>query len=78
MTSIVLIVEDDEILRSPTVEAISLRDLRVVDCASADDVLIVPKATLQRPHLAVQPVATGAALRGQMRQLVDFSQSWRL
>lgn len=41
MTSIVLIVEDDEILRSLTVEAISLLDLGVVDCASADDALLV-------------------------------------
>lgn len=37
----VLVVEDDEILRSLTVEAISLLGLCVIDCASADDALLM-------------------------------------
>lgn len=39
MSSIVLVVEDDELLRSLTVEAISMLGIEVVDCASADDAL---------------------------------------
>ena len=39
MSPIVLVVEDDEILRSLTVEAISLLGLCVFDCASAEDAL---------------------------------------
>ena len=39
MPPTVLVVEDDEILRSLTVEAISLLGLCVIDCASADDAL---------------------------------------
>lgn len=39
MSPIVLVVEDDEILRSLTVDAISLLGLWVIDCASADDAL---------------------------------------
>lgn len=39
MPPIVLVVEDDEILRSLTVEAITLLGLCVIDCASADDAL---------------------------------------
>ncbi|MFJ3366591.1 response regulator [Pseudomonas sp. NPDC086251] len=39
MMSTVLIVEDAEILRSLMVEAISLLDVNVMDCASADDAL---------------------------------------
>lgn len=39
MMSTVLIVEDAEILRSLMVEAISLLDVSVMDCASADDAL---------------------------------------
>ncbi|MNI15427.1 C4-dicarboxylate transport transcriptional regulatory protein DctD [compost metagenome] len=35
----VLVVEDDETLRSLTADAISLLDLNVIDCASADDAL---------------------------------------
>lgn len=41
MSSTVLVVEDDEILRSLAVEAISLLGLYVIDCASADDALII-------------------------------------
>lgn len=39
MSPIVLVVEDDEILRSLVVEAISLLGLCVIDCASADEAL---------------------------------------
>lgn len=39
MTPTVLVVEDDEILRSLTVEAISLLGVCVMDCASADEAL---------------------------------------
>lgn len=35
----VLVVEDDETLRSMTADAISLLDVIVIDCASADDAL---------------------------------------
>ncbi|MBF4211189.1 hypothetical protein [Pseudomonas donghuensis] len=39
MAPTVLVVEADEILRSLTVEAISLLGVCVIDCASADDAL---------------------------------------
>ncbi|QPG61870.1 response regulator [Pseudomonas sp. BIGb0427] len=39
MISTVLVVEDDETLRSLTMDAISLLGLRVIGCASADDAL---------------------------------------
>ncbi|MHC8333915.1 response regulator [Pseudomonas sp. LB3P25] len=39
MCPTVLVVEDDEILRSLTVEAISLQGVSVLDCGSADDAL---------------------------------------
>lgn len=41
MALTVLLVEDDEILRSLTSEAISLLDVIVVDCASADEALLL-------------------------------------
>jgi len=39
MSPSVLVVEDDETLRSLTADAISLLDIMVVDCATADDAL---------------------------------------
>lgn len=39
MSPTVLVVEDDEILRSLTGDAISLLGISVIDCASADDAL---------------------------------------
>ncbi|WP_426201183.1 response regulator [Pseudomonas sp. TWP3-1] len=39
MSLTVLVVEDDETLRSLIVEAVSLLGFRVLDCASADDAL---------------------------------------
>lgn len=39
MSATVLIVEDDEILRSLTAEAIALLGVNVIDCASADEAL---------------------------------------
>lgn len=41
MSPTVLVVEDDEILRSLTVEAVFLLGVSVVECASADDALPV-------------------------------------
>ena len=41
MLPTVLVVEDDEILRSLISEAISLLDVTVVDCASADEALLL-------------------------------------
>lgn len=45
MPCIILIVEDDELLRPLTEEAISLLDLAVVACATADDALVVLEGT---------------------------------
>jgi DNA-binding NtrC family response regulator len=39
MPHLVLVVEDDEILRTLMVEAISLLGVNVIDCASADEAL---------------------------------------
>lgn len=41
MSATMLIVEDDEILRSLTAEAISLLGLTVIDCASADEAIVL-------------------------------------
>ena len=41
MLPTVLVVEDDEILRSLTVEAILLLGVHVMDCASADEALLI-------------------------------------
>lgn len=41
MSPTVLVVEDDEILRSLTVDAISLLGLIIIECRSADDALPV-------------------------------------
>lgn len=41
MSLTVLVVEDDEILRSLVVEAVSTLGYRVLDCASADQALII-------------------------------------
>ncbi|WPN49645.1 MULTISPECIES: response regulator [unclassified Pseudomonas] len=41
MSPTVLLVEDDEILRSLTVDAISLLGPNIIDCKSADDALAV-------------------------------------
>lgn len=45
MTQTVLVIEDDEILRSLTVEAISLLNIGVLDCASADEALLTLEDT---------------------------------
>ncbi|MFJ7315544.1 response regulator [Pseudomonas sp. NPDC098747] len=41
MSLTVLVVEDDEILRSIVVEAVLLLGFRVLDCASADEALVI-------------------------------------
>lgn len=45
MSATVLVVEDDEILRYLTVEAISLLGVDVIECASADEALPILECT---------------------------------
>lgn len=47
MSLTVLVVEDDEILRALTVDAISLLGVAVLDCRSADEALPVLRGHFQ-------------------------------
>lgn len=71
MTSTVLIVKDDEILRSLTVDAISLLDLEMVDCASADDALFVLE-----DHPSIALVITDICMPGSMDGLELAKVIW--
>ncbi|MHC8381376.1 response regulator [Pseudomonas sp. LB3P14] len=61
MSPTVLVVEDDEILRSLVVEAISLLGLCVIDCVSADDAL-----TMLEGSSAITLVITDVCMPGSM------------
>lgn len=71
MTPTVLIVEDDEILRSLTAEAVSLLGLKVVDCASADEALLL----LESPS-SIDLVVTDVCMPGSMDGLELASFIW--
>ncbi|MGL6244531.1 response regulator [Pseudomonas sp.] len=61
MCPTVLVVEDDEILRSLLVEAISLLGLTVIDCVSADDALCVLEGST-----SISLVMTDVCMPGSM------------
>ncbi|WP_406227116.1 response regulator [Pseudomonas siliginis] len=61
MTLTVLVVDDDDWLRALTVDAVTLLGLEVVDCASADDALLILKG---QPAIAL--VITDICMPGRM------------
>lgn len=71
MTPIVLVVEDDEILGSLVVEAISLLDVCVLDCASADDALPILESSL-----SIALVMTDICMPGSMDGLELAQVIW--
>jgi DNA-binding NtrC family response regulator len=71
MSQTVLIVEDDEILRTLTVEAISLLGVSVMDCASADDALPMLESS---PSIAL--VVTDICMPGRMDGLKLAQVIW--
>jgi len=66
-----LIEEDDEILRSLTAEAISLLGLTVIDCASADEALVL----LESPT-PIALVMTDVCMPGSMVGLALAKVIW--
>lgn len=71
MSPIVLVVEDDEILRSLVVEAISLLGICVIDCASADDAL-----TMLEGSSSITLVMTDVCMPGSMDGLELAQVIW--
>lgn len=61
MTPTVLVVEDDQILRSLVVDAISLLGVRIIDCGSADDAL-----TILEGSSSIDLVVTDICMPGSM------------
>lgn len=71
MTPTVLVVEDDEILRSLTVVAISLLGVCVMDCASADDAL-----SMLEDSTSIALVITDVCMPGSMDGLELANVIW--
>lgn len=71
MTYTVLVVEDDDVLRTLTVDAISLLEFEVVDCASADDALLILEC---QPAIAL--VITDVCMPGSMDGLELATVIW--
>ncbi|MBK5356067.1 response regulator [Pseudomonas sp. TH41] len=71
MSPTVLVVEDDEILRSLVVDAISLLGLCVIDCASADDAL-----TTLEGSSSIALVMTDVCMPGSMDGLELAQVIW--
>lgn len=71
MTLTVLVVEDDEVLRTLTVEAISLLELEVMGCASADDALLILEG-----QPAIDLVITDICMPGSMDGLELATLIW--
>jgi DNA-binding NtrC family response regulator len=71
MSPIVLVVEDDEILRSLTVEAISLLGVRVMDCASAEEAL-----PMLEDSTSIALVITDVCMPGSMDGLELANVIW--
>lgn len=71
MPKTVLLVEDDEILRSLLVEALSLIDVVAVECASADQALLVLESSLD-----FDLVITDICMPGSMDGLALAKTIW--
>lgn len=71
MTLTVLVVEDDDILRSLTVDAISLLGVSVIDCASADEALSILESSS-----SIALVMTDVCMPGSMDGLELAKVIW--
>jgi DNA-binding NtrC family response regulator len=71
MCSTVLVVEDDEILRSLVVEAISLLGVCVIDCGSADEAL-----ALLEGSSSISLILTDVCMPGSMDGLELAQVIW--
>ena len=71
MAQKVLVVEDGEILRALTVEAISLLGVQVIDCESADSALLLLKGSS-----SIVLVMTDICMPGSMDGLAQAKLIW--
>jgi len=72
MSATVLIVEDNELLRYLATEAISLLGIRVTDCASADEALVLLESSS-----SIALVITDVCMPGSMDGLELATVIWK-